>query len=346
MELKIFDCFPEPVLFLQDEQIQYSNPALLALEPLWKAGAPLPPALRAQPEHQGVLLCGAGQRQFQGTISRLDQGFLLILRPAAQPPEAQRSLLPALLREQTQVILTALHGLERDVREDAAERTAQNAAMLRQSAASLLRLTHHLELAQCIIRQEPPELNEQTVDVAELCQNLTQCVQELIYGLGIDFQVKLPAGMVCRTADRKLLETMVLELLSNAVKAVRNGGEIGLRLSVESNIIITVWDSGPGLSQQELANFLNPLPPQELPKAGTGLRLGLPIARYAAQAHGGTLLLENRKEHGLTVTVSLPKKHTAAMVLHSPRRSDSMEERSHILTALADALPWQAFLLV
>lgn len=346
LDLKLFDAFPEPVLYMRDGRIQYSNPAMLTLEPAWQADAPLPPALCTEPKAEGVLLCSAGRHQFQGAISPLEGGFLLVLRPLSEPSDPQRSLLPGLLREQAQVILTSLHCLEKDTKEEAAGRTAQNAAMVRQSAAVLLRLTRNLELAERVARSDLLPLNEQTVDVADLCRQTAQGVRDLIWGMNIDLQTDLPAGMVCRSADRQLLETMLLELLSNAVKAVKDGGQVGLRLSVRNScLVITVWDSGPGLKQQEMAGALQLLPRRDVPRAGAGLQLGLPIASHIARAHGGTLLLENRKEGGLTVTVSLPKKHTGAVLLRSPQCCGEAEERSRLLTTLSDVLPWRVFLL-
>lgn len=341
IELNLFDHFPEPVLYLCGEHIQYSNAALLALEPAWKAGAPLPSTLHIAPEGEGVLLCSAGQQQFQGTATRSEEGVLLVLRPLARPPEAQYSLLPSLLREQAQVILTALHLMEKD-----AAHTAMNAAMVRQSTFLILRLTRHLEMAERITRQDPFELIEQPVDVADLCRQVAHGVQDLVMDMNIDLQTDLPAGVVIRSADRNLLEAMLLELLSNAIKAVRSGGQVGLRLAVgSSHMVITVWDNGPGLNQQEMSGILTPLSPGELPKSGTGLRLGLPIACHVAQAHGGTLLLENREGRGLTVTVSLPKKHASALILRTPQNYKDAEEHSRVLTMLSDVLPWQAFLL-
>ncbi|MCC8121632.1 MAG: hypothetical protein LIO42_06585 [Oscillospiraceae bacterium] len=342
LELNLFDSFPEPVLYLSGGQIQYSNAALLALEPTWGAGVPIPSALHMEPEADGLLLCRAGRRQFQGTLTPTDGGALMVLRPLATPPEVQQSALPGLLREQAQMIFTALHLLEKSGTQTPAD--AMNTAAVRKGAFCVLRLARRLELAGDMARQAP--LAEQTVDLSGLCRQVAQSVQDLICLMELSLELDLPDGMVFCAGDPALLETMLLELLSNAAKATPRGEALGLRLRTEGGrVLLTVWDSGPGLSQQELAELGRPLRPDALPKAGVGLRLGLSIAAQAAQAHGGTLLLECQEGHGLTVTVSFPKRRTGAALLHSPRGDERAEEVPHILTMLSDILPAQAFVL-
>ncbi len=240
------------------------------------------------------------------------------------------------------MIFTALHLLEKDGAQAPAD--AMNTAAVRKGAFCVLRLARRLELAGTMERQAP--LAEQAVDLSGLCRQVAQGVQDLVCLMGLNLELDLPDGMVFCAGDPALLEAMLLELLSNAAKATPRGEALGLRLKESgSRVLLTVWDSGPGLSQQELAGLGRPLRPEELPKTGTGLRLGLSIAAQAAQAHGGTLLLECREGQGLTVTVSLPKRRTGAALLRSPRRDERAEEAPHILTMLSDILPTQAFLL-
>lgn len=336
----MFDSFPEPVLYLSGDQIQYSNAAMLALDPTWRAGCPIPPPLRLTPEERGVTLCSAGQQQLQGTLARTGEGVLLILRPLAAP-ETGPEMLPGLLREQSQMILTALHLLEKEriLSEDA----ALNAASVRKSAFSLLRLSHHLELDGRLACQKSIQLNLQPVDMTDLCRRTIQVIQGMTEDLDIKLTAQLPDTLILLSADETLLETMLLELLSNALKSAPRGGQVGLRLSDQSgSVLLTVWDNGPGLSDQALAGLFrasaNPAPPE----GSAGLHLGLSIANRIVQAHAGALLLENRQ--GLTATVSLPKKHTNTAVLHSSSLNQKRESSSLPLILLADALPRRAYL--
>ena len=94
--------------------------------------------------------------------------------------------------------------------------------------------------------------------------------------------------------------------------------------------------------QADLTAMMDGDAPESLPKPGTGLRLGLPIARYGAAAHGGALLLESREGDGMRVTVSLPLQKAVKGNLYTPKIRGE-ESFSPLLTLLSDALPRQVF---
>jgi signal transduction histidine kinase len=70
-----------------------------------------------------------------------------------------------------------------------------------------------------------------------------------------------------------------------------------------------VSDEGPGIPPESLEKVFQPffrLDASRNPATG-GTGLGLSIARDIAQAHGGTLVLENRVPRGLDAVLSLPR---------------------------------------
>lgn len=343
MQLTWFDHFPEPVFYTQDGQIQYSNTAAAALEPAWTAGTEIPPALSMTPDEEGVFSCVLAGREFQAAVTRAGEGELLVLRPAVKAPVGSAlTALPIQLRELINNIQAVTRLLAPLVGEDGQENAKRHMAVLNQSFYRLLRLARHLELAERVTR-ESTTLRGQALDLAAVCREVAYGAAKLAQQAGVTFQESVPGGIVPSLGDKELLEVMLLELISNAVKAAGRGGNAGLRLSSNaSSVLITVWDDGPGVSQAELTAITDGASPDSLPKPGTGLRLGLPIARCIAEAHGGALLMENQRERGLKVTVSLPLRKPGKGSLRTPYvRAE--EGFSPFLTLLADSLPWQAF---
>ena len=107
-------------------------------------------------------------------------------------------------------------------------------------------------------------------------------------------------------ADRNLLETLLLTLLSNALDAVPAGGEIRLRCrrGASGTVGFTVSDNGCGISPAHLERVFEPFFTTKEPGKGTGL--GLAIARNVVMEHGGTIEIESRPGEGTTATVDLP----------------------------------------
>ncbi len=344
MDLTVFDHFPEPIVYLRAGQIGYSNPAARALEPEWTAGAPIPPALDIEPDREGVFSCLAGGQPFQASATRTEDGLLLTLRhPVGLPTGEVLTTLPIQLREQTQNILSAAKLLLPLTEEDETPQNRVHIHMLQQSFHRLFRLARHLELAQQAQSDDFPLCTDQAVDLAQLCRETSYGAAKLAELAGITFQDDIPGGILITAGNPEWLEIMLLELISNAIKAAGTGGQAGLTLSsTGSRALITVWDNGQGMDQADLSATLDGASPESLPKPGTGLRLGLSIARHAAAAHGGAILLESQPGQGMRVTVSLPLNKPPKSPLRTPRVT-AEESVSPLLTLLSDALPLQAF---
>jgi signal transduction histidine kinase len=339
----MFDGFPEPVFYLRVGRIQYSNGAALALEPAWAAGAETPEALALEPDGDGVFSCALAGQAFQAAATHTDGGVLLVLRRAVGLPEsAALRGVPAQLRELIQNLQAAAQLLEATVADSGGEDARMQLAMLRQSLYRLLRLARHLELAQQA--ETPPQDRERPlIDLAQLCRTTVYAAAKLAQQAGVSFQEEIPGGVLPCAGDAQLLEILLLELISNAIKAAGKGGQAGLRLSsTGKRAHITVWDSGAGMSQAELTALMDGASPDSLPKPGTGLRLGLPIARYAAAAHGGAVLLESQEGRGLRVTAALPLAKAGKGKLSTPRAPED-GGFSLPLVLLSDALPWTVF---
>ena len=104
-------------------------------------------------------------------------------------------------------------------------------------------------------------------------------------------------------ADPEKLSQVIMNLLSNALKATQPGGRVRIEVrGGETGASITVRDSGCGIRREDL-----PFVFERFYKASQGgLGLGLAIAKEVVQAHGGTI--EARSEHGKgsVFTVHLP----------------------------------------
>lgn len=112
------------------------------------------------------------------------------------------------------------------------------------------------------------------------------------------------------------LQQVLLNLLLNAVQVTKPGGEIGVRGGVREGLVkgleyrdvegrlveVVVEDEGPGIPERDMGKVFSPF--YTTRPEGTGL--GLAISLRIAEAHGGTLKVENRPGGGARFVLSLP----------------------------------------
>jgi two-component system, sporulation sensor kinase A len=120
-------------------------------------------------------------------------------------------------------------------------------------------------------------------------------------------------------ADRNLLETLLLALLSNALDAVPREGEIRITGKAPSSgrVEFMVRDNGCGIDAALHDRVFEPFFTTKEPGKGTGL--GLAIARNVVSEHGGTIRLESEPGKGTVAYVELPTAAGADMALRAAK---------------------------
>lgn len=115
------------------------------------------------------------------------------------------------------------------------------------------------------------------------------------------------AGTV--TADEHRVTQVVDNLISNAVKYSRPGGEVRIDAErTESTVRLTIADDGTGIAPADQEHLFEQFFRAPAVRRGAvhGTGLGLYIARYLIEAHGGSIVARSAPEHGTTMTVELP----------------------------------------
>jgi nitrogen fixation/metabolism regulation signal transduction histidine kinase len=125
-------------------------------------------------------------------------------------------------------------------------------------------------------------------------------------GLALHCRYRLAAPAPQRPGlfDAVQIEQVLINLIKNAHESGSADDEVTLSiLDLGRELRIEVADHGPGMSETVLAQAL--LPFYSTKRAGTGL--GLALTREIAEAHGGRVLLANREDGGLRVSLLLPQ---------------------------------------
>jgi PAS domain S-box-containing protein len=162
-------------------------------------------------------------------------------------------------------------------------------------------------------------LRAEPVDIAGLLGGFQEVLTHTLGGV-ISIQVKAPDGLPFPQADRSQLETVLVNLATNARDAMLpKGGTLMLSAAVEvvadpsthpatlssgTYVRLMVADTGTGMDSETLAHATEPFFTTKPQGKGTGL--GLSMARGFAEQSGGKLLVKSAPGHGTAVTLWLP----------------------------------------
>ena len=107
--------------------------------------------------------------------------------------------------------------------------------------------------------------------------------------------------------DEDLLRQLVLNVLQNAIQHTPAGGVVTIDLTQNGEAVsIRVVDTGAGIPVADRERIFDRFVQLDAARRGAGTGLGLPIARWIAEAHRGTLVLEDSGPDGSRFCVSLP----------------------------------------
>lgn len=133
---------------------------------------------------------------------------------------------------------------------------------------------------------------------------------------GIKIRFDVPPGLPVITGDGKQLGRAVENLVSNAVKFSRRGGEITVRTGVSPGdptmVYIEVVDTGIGIADEDLPHVFEKYYRGKKTGAVIGSGLGLAIVKAVAMAHGGHVEVESVVGKGSTFRLVLPAEKSGA----------------------------------
>ena len=183
---------------------------------------------------------------------------------------------------------------------------AQRLEVLRHSGSRLLALIDQL-LEVSRIEQGRLRLRHRSVDVRLLVDRCANEMTPLAQQRGIELLVQIPPNAPPVRADADALEQVLTNLLSNAIKYNRPRGRVRVRFEAAEQGVLTVDDTGIGMSEDQLGKLFEPY--NHLGAEGTdthGSGLGLPITRKLVRAMGGKIDVLSRPGKGSRFAVSLP----------------------------------------
>lgn len=162
-----------------------------------------------------------------------------------------------------------------------------------------------LELTRIEAGQVALEL--QLVVPEKLLQTAAERMKLQAERAGLILTVEAAAALPEVWADAARLEQVLVNLIHNAVKFTRPGGEVILSAKADGKFVrFVVQDTGAGIPADDLPRIFERFYKADRARSGGGTGLGLSIARHIVEAHGGRIWVESVEGRGSTFYFTIP----------------------------------------
>jgi len=237
-------------------------------------------------------------KTFDGMISRIRESFEELRQFSADVSHELRTPLTILKGE----IEVALKG----------DRTKEEyKKTLKSSLEEVERLKRIVEDLLFLSKVEAGKITYRLtkVDLLEVVLSVINVLKFLIKQKNIKLNIDGSPEIYVK-GDENLLKQLVYNLIENAIKYNRDGGEINIQIDKnEKNVILKISDTGYGIPEEDLNKIFNRF--YRVSKSRTrsegGLGLGLNIVKKIVELHNGEIKVESEINKGSTFTVILPK---------------------------------------
>lgn len=150
-------------------------------------------------------------------------------------------------------------------------------------------------------------LRKGAVDIGQLIRHVVLRLETQARAGGLKVEVQIEQELPSPVIDGSRIESVLMNLVHNAIKFTYPGGKISIMAKREQgNILISVGDTGQGISAEDLPRVFERFYKVDKARVGEGSGLGLSISKHIIMAHGGKIWVESEPGVGSTFYFTLP----------------------------------------
>jgi histidine kinase len=210
--------------------------------------------------------------------------------------EAMRRQLIGDVSHELRTPLTAIKGSMEGLMDGVLPATDETYQQIHQEADRLNRLVDDLqELSR--VESGAYELDLRPVEVAPLLETLGKRFRGPFEAKGVALDLDLPADLPPVRADEHRILQVLTNLTANALQYTPAGGTVAVNaVRTDGHIRFSVRDTGAGIAREHLAHLFDRFYRADQSRsraAGGGSGIGLTIAKYLVEAHGGKIWVES-----------------------------------------------------
>jgi signal transduction histidine kinase len=149
-------------------------------------------------------------------------------------------------------------------------------------------------------------LAQTLVNISHLLTKIVDIYQYVAEEKGVHLKTVIPQELNL-TIDVDRMSQVLANLIDNAIKYTPNGGHVIIEAhACDDECVITVRDTGIGISEDNLPKIWDRLYRGDTSRSTTGLGLGLSLVRAIVTAHGGRVSVKTTPGGGSSFTIILP----------------------------------------
>jgi PAS domain S-box-containing protein len=165
------------------------------------------------------------------------------------------------------------------------------------------RITKVMNQLLVFARRKAPD--RQVVDLGEIVEDSLEMFQERMTHGRITVEKAIEADRPSIQADRDQLIQVLINLVTNSLHAMPEGGRLRVSLDRENNYVrLGISDTGHGMPEEVRWKVFEPFFTTKDFGKGTGL--GLTVVKGIIEEHGGTIAVESTVDKGTTFWIRLP----------------------------------------
>jgi cell cycle sensor histidine kinase DivJ len=189
-----------------------------------------------------------------------------------------------------------------------AARRADYVRLIRKSSQHLLQVVNDL-LDMSKIEAGKLAISPEPVAVKPLVEGCAELLSQQALERGVTIRTEVSADLPDLIADPRACRQILLNLIANAVKFSKTGGEVMVSAHrFGSTYLFRVADHGIGIAEGDLKRLGTPFfqADSAYNRQYQGTGLGLSVVKGLAALHGGDISIESKLGSGTVVTVKLP----------------------------------------
>src|SRR5215471_15942745 len=181
--------------------------------------------------------------------------------------------------------------------------TSPAKAVVKDVRLEIAQINHILTDLLQTARPHPPEIRKS--DLNTTVEHAVMLARQQAISKAIDIDLKKNPSLPEVEHDSDQIHQVLLNLLLNALQAIEGRGKITVALdSEEDDVVISVTDTGRGISPEHLPNIFRPF----YTTKGNGTGLGLSLAKRIVEEHNGHIDVTSSIGQGTNFVVTLPQR--------------------------------------